>query len=317
MNMNGIVKYSWLLLLAAGMMACSDVIEDPLDDQRVHLLAPGDHVRTGIYAQTFWWDEMGAAIDYQLQVVSPSFDSIAVLVLDTVVKKNKFTYLLKPGVYEWRLRARNGSSMTPFTTYHLTITPSSITNQSVILSGPATGIETNVQQAQLQWQELFGATRYRVQIDTMGFNDEKDLVYNHTTTSLSLAYYFLTENHYQWRVRAENDTALSQWSGINTIRYDVSPPDAPVLIAPIRNSNLPKPVALSWAAVPEAISYKLYVYKSDSVSPYNPSFPLMLSSTGYSFNLGSSSEHVYWQVSATDKAGNESIKSELRNFRIN
>ena len=117
-----------------------------------------------------------------------------------------------------------------------------------------------------------------------------------------------------FRSRAENDTAQALWSAINSVTYDHTPPAAVNLISPTAGQVIPLPVSLQWSAVVSAVKYKLYVYKSDSVSLYNASFPVQLTTTGYSFNLGNSGDKVYWKVSAVDAAGNEGQASETRNF---
>jgi hypothetical protein len=61
-------------------------------------------------------------------------------------------------------------------------------------------------------------------------------------------------------------------------------------------------------------NYKLYVYKSDSTTLYNNTYPMLLNTGGYSFNAGTTGDRIYWKVTAVDAAGNESRPGELRSF---
>jgi hypothetical protein len=163
---------------------------------------------------------------------------------------------------------------------------------------------------------LYGATRFRLQIDTANFTDTAKLVYNQATPGLSLKFSLTKDASYQWRVRAENDTASSLWSAVNSFTYDHTPPAKPSLTSPAKGATVSLPVNLQWGAVNGAARYKLYVMKSDSVTTYNNTFPMPLSANSYSFNLGAFNERIYWRITAIDAAGNESQGSELRNFTV-
>lgn len=296
--------------------SCSDVIEKDLGNSAVTILAPANNAINPNYVQTFWWEYVEGASSYQLQIVKPRFDSVLVLVLDTIIQSNKFTISMLPGNYQWRIKALNGSSETQYITRDLIIVVSSLIGQSIVVNSPVNLIESNVLLHSFIWQPLYGATRYKFQIDSLQFNDENDLVYNNTLSTTFINYTFLKDGVYQWRVRAENDTANSLWSDIKTITIDRVKPSKVELLSPINNSTSATPLSLSWNDISDAGFYKLYVYKSDSTSLYNSSFPLSINNTKSIFTLGNSGQKLYWQVSAVDKAGNEGEKSTLRSFSI-
>lgn len=306
-----------LLCLGTSILSsCSEVFEEPIDDERVALLSPGDHFQTSSYLQTFLWEEVADALYYRLQIASPGFDSAAFFAADTVVEGRRFTVTLPPGEYQWRVRALNGSSMTGYSVRNLLIHPSSISNQTVQLLAPGDKIITRNDQFLFEWNALFGATIYRLQIDTNNFSDEENVVLNNTTPNTRFNFTLRREKSYQWRVRAENDTAQSKWSSVRIFTLDQTPPGPPSLTAPLNNQRIGKPVGLQWNSISDAVSYRLYVYKSDSTTLFNSSFPLTLKSTSHSFNLGEINERVYWRVRAIDAAGNESSFSSFRNFVI-
>lgn len=294
---------------------CSEVLEKSIAKQEVNLLAPGNNYQSSKYEVHFWFEPIDDALFYRLQVVSPAFDSIGGMVLDTLINSSRFITTIDPGNYQWRVRAENGSSKTAFSEPRsFIIELSSIRQQKVTLISPAHNYLTNQNTINFKWGALFGATQYRLQVDTNGFADENKLVYNRIGASTDALLNFNRDHVYQWRVRAENDTVQSVWSQINQLTYDHTPPSKVVLTAPLKEQMLSLPVSLQWNSVASARRYKLYVYKSDSTSLYNQQYPMILSASNYSFNQGNFNERIYWKVSAIDDAGNEGEASELRNF---
>jgi hypothetical protein len=306
-----------LLLLTAILSSCKEFIEPSISKRTVNLNAPADNYQSTSYNINFWWDGVDDALYYRLQVVSPKFDAIGNLVLDTLIRGTKFLQTLDPGTYQWRVRAENGSTQTAYTDpRNLVILASSLTNQTVLLSAPANNASTTQSNVIFKWGTLYKATRYHLQIDTNSFADESALVKDQSTPGALFTFKLPKDQVYQWRVQAENDSSQSKWSAISQLSYDSTPPGAVTLIQPQDNTTLSKPLTLSWNKTNSAATYKLYVYKSDQQTLYNSSFPLSLTATSYSFNLGNSGDRVYWQVSAVDAAGNEGKISELRSFTL-
>ena len=82
---------SLLILLATlTFQSCEETLEISLTDKKVTPLAPADNITTSNSSQTFYWETIDGAAEYQLQVVSPKFDSIAQLITDTIINKNQF-----------------------------------------------------------------------------------------------------------------------------------------------------------------------------------------------------------------------------------
>ena len=312
-------KIYWFIVFASmlAIAACGDLIEKSISGSQVILEAPGNNNQNTSYTLNFWWDKVDNALDYHLQIVTPKFDSVASLVLDTVIKKNTYTFTLPPGKYQWRVRAENGSSATPYSSpYTFTVLYSSIKQQTTQLVAPANNTVTNQNPYTFQWQSMYGATKYRLEIDTNNFVNEAAVIYNQLIPGLQATYTFPKDQAYQWRVRAENDTAQAKWSGVNSIIYNHTPPGTVTLVAPANRQTTALPVVLQWNAVAKASKYKLYVLKSDSTTLYNSNFPTPITGTTYSFNLGKTGDHFYWKVSAVDAAGNEGTASVLRNFFV-
>lgn len=118
-------KNKWLVLLGAAIIfgsSCEEVLEKSLVDKKVVLQGPVNNLTTTDTTQNFLWQEMDGAIAYQLQIVSPRFDSMVKLAADTPVVDVKLNLGLKKGVYQWRVRAKNNSTVSSYSdAWNLTI----------------------------------------------------------------------------------------------------------------------------------------------------------------------------------------------------
>ena len=307
-----------LLLAGIGLLSsCTDIIEPSISKSQVTLEAPANAYTSTSYAVNFWWDAVGNALSYHLQVVTPNFASPGKLVLDTIVKNYKFTYTLNPGNYQWRVMAENGSSQTAYSALSsFTIAATSVTKQAVQLTAPANDFLTNQSTVTFQWTSMYGATKYNFEIDTNNFVNQNSVVLNTVIPGLQYNFTFPKNHVYQWRVQAQNDTANAQWSAINTLTFNNTPPAQVSLVVPVSGTTLSQPVSLQWNTVPNAVHYKIYAFKSDSTTLYNSNFPLVLNTNTYSFNQGTSGNKIYWKVSAVDAEGNEGKASPLWNFTL-
>jgi len=303
--------------LIATLISCKDIIEPSISKKNIQAEAPVDQYQSTSYTVNFWWNEVEDALTYHLQVVTPTFVSPGSLVLDTIIKKNTFAFNLSPGNYQWRVMAENGSSQTAYSDARsFSVAATSIKQQSVQPISPANNLLTNQNTTTFKWSSLYGATKYLLEIDTNNFADENTLVYNQAIPGQQIGFTLPKDQTYQWRVKAENDTAQAQWSAIYTVTYDHTPPAKVSLASPADAATVTLPVSLKWNAVPTSVKYKLYVYQSDGTTIYSSSFPMSLNSTGYSFNSGNSGDKVYWLVTAVDAAGNESLVSDKRSFSL-
>jgi hypothetical protein len=311
----GLLPFFLFAIFCVQLISCKDIIEPDISKRVVILDAPGDQYQSASYSINFLWEPVDDALTYHLQIVTQTFNNVGALALDTLVKSNKFTINLSPGSYQWHVRAENGSSKTQYSTpRNLIILQSSIKQQAVQLSSPANNFLTNQSAILFQWGSLYGATKYQLQLDTNNFADTTKLVINQVTSGQQLNFTFSRDQVYQWRVRAENDTAMAMWSAVNLITYDHTPPAQVSVIAPANNLSVSLPVSLQWSPVSSAVKYRLYAFKSDSVTTYSTSFPAVLTTNGYSFSTGTSGDRVYWKITAIDAAGNEGQASILRSF---
>jgi len=114
----------------------------------------------------------------------------------------------------------------------------------------------------LDWADVSGALRYRVQLaDAPTFSSP--LVDQMVTTRSKLVAQDLEQNvPYFWRVMAMSDSKESDWSQVQTFTPSriALAPDKPDLSLPINGTvDLERSIRLEWDAVEDAISYHLVV----------------------------------------------------------
>lgn len=319
--MNRITIYRFCILLAMSIItmlySCKDFIEPSITDQQVHINAPANDFQSTNYTVNFWWDTVEDALSYRLQIVKLDFQNTGALIADTLIKGNKFSFNLSPGSYQWRVRGENGSSQTGYSaTQSFNVAFSSIKQQKVQLGAPSNNLLTNQGSLKFNWGSLYGATKYHLQVDTNNFVDENKVVLDQTIPSLQASWIIPKDQNYQWRIRAENDTAQAQWSSINNFTYDHTPPEVVSLNLPANNQSVSLPYTLQWAPSASTVKYKLYLYKDDGTTLYSNNFPMLLNTTSYALTQGNFGERLYWKVTALDAAGNESQSSIARSFAL-
>jgi hypothetical protein len=103
-------------------VACDDIIEVvDISDKTVAILAPtnGSVVHTTLV--NFSWQALEDAETYRVQVVTPTFNEAAQILLDTIVTKTYVSGELNINDFEWRVKAVNSGYETPYTTQHFSV----------------------------------------------------------------------------------------------------------------------------------------------------------------------------------------------------
>ncbi|MBL7884740.1 MAG: hypothetical protein JNL69_11770, partial [Bacteroidia bacterium] len=135
--------FSFFIVILA-LTSCENFIETDLANKSIHVLSPIDNYVSPNFSITFWWNKVEGAEGYELQIVRPNFAIIQQLVLDTTIISNQFSYSLHPGVYQWRIKAKNSTSSTNYQVYNLSIDSSlNLANQSVITILPTDNSYSN------------------------------------------------------------------------------------------------------------------------------------------------------------------------------
>ena len=275
---------------------------------------PVDSLVTPVATQSFWWEPVDGASHYLIQVVSPRFDSVFTAVVDEKVDTNKFETTLEPGAYQWRVKAKNSASESPWITHSLFIDSTvDLSAQSVVLIAPSQNDTSNTLTKTFTWQDLYNADTYFLEVwqpDLSG-----TLVDSRTTTSSQEQVTLNQEGSYLWRVKGENSfgsTGFSEREGY----VDTTLPGAPVLLTPLDNAIVQNGwVAFSWQRPVDngsSIRDSLVVASDSTFIQVQNSYLL----TGTTKSDSLSTGVYYWKVFSTDKAGNLSGASQVRKITM-
>jgi hypothetical protein len=267
------------------------------------LLTPAD-LSTGIQVTpTLSWNASSGATAYQLQVSKVVGFGTTVFSDSTITSTSQSVGLLgNDTTYYWRVRAKNGSGWSGYSTAWSFTTIVAVPGVPVLLS-PAdlsTGIQLN---PALSWNASSGATAYQLQVSkVVGFGTT---VFNDSTITLTSQSVGPLGNDttYYWRVRARN---AGGWSGYSTVwRFTtiVALPGVPVLLAPADlSTGIQVTPSLSWNAASGATLYQLQLSKNAGFSTTVFSDSTIASTSRSVGPLGNDSTY-YWRVRAKNGSG--------------
>jgi hypothetical protein len=307
------------LCLAMMFAGCRDIIEKDLSPYSVSVISPKNNHSAMQSHITFWWNEVAYANEYRLEIVTPSFESVQRFVLDTTVTVTRFGYTLAPGKYQWRIRGRNGSSATQYSTYLLTILTDStrnLSNSSVLLSQPSDNAVSSVRKQTFSWysDNLPQAVDFRFDILGSGGN----YVYsNANVKSDSISFTFTSDGTYTWQVRAQNEISVSPYSS-RKITIDTSSPEKPV---PQRETDTLTassfPHSFRWrrpSLSGSALTDSIYISKDSLFKSFTVRAKALVSSqeiNSYQVTSSPGPGRYFWRVRSIDAAGNKSPYSDM------
>lgn len=296
--------------------ACTEWEEPQVDEEQVYVLTPRDSLKTEVATQLFYWYGVEGATQYELQVVTPGFDRIDRLVLDTNIAGTKFWFTLSPGEYEWSIRAYNNSSSTAYTVHRLYIDSTlNLSNQQVILKRPSDNDTSNNDLQLFEWQSIYNADSYRFELWKNSFAG--DPVLFRDTPKDTLLYRLSGEGRFVWRVRAENITSNTVYSN-RDFYVDTTAPNTPVLQQPDNGEVLTSsdPLDFQWtrgAQSGSSIRDTFFLATDPNMTDLREKFEVK----GMVLSMDTLSSGIYyWRVRSYDKAGNTSNYSSIRQFTI-
>lgn len=309
-----IVLYVLPGLLILLFAQCKDIIEEDLADQAVFMISPPDGDTTTVSTITFWWDYIDGADKYNLQVVSPSFNYVERLILDTNITGNKFQHSLTPGDYEWSVMGFNSASNSRFYIYSFVIDSiGDLAEQEVLLVSPINNDTTNVTSFTFEWDPLYNADEYRFEIWTPNFEGTR--ITQEYLQNSSVTYTFNQTGPFEWGVSAENEISKTLFS-TRKLFIDTTAPQQPSLVQPANGAVLSDSlIEFSWNTVIDSgasITNHFYLY-NDTV-PGTPYIEISTKEQSYTDSL--SAGFYSWKVIATDAAGNEGRESETWQFKV-
>lgn len=307
-----------LFILALFVAACrKDFVVVDISNKTLSINAPANNTATTLNLVTFWWDELDGAEKYNLQVVRPDFSKAVQLLLDTNIVGNKFNYSLKPGSYQWRIKATNAGHSTVFQTFNLRIdTTSDLSQQVVNLVSPVNGAVTGNTVVTFNWSAVSAAKKYRFQINEGLVLDT--LLELKTSLSYKLQAAKNATTAFSWRVKALNDAGESQYNSSYTITIDLKGPTPPILTFPTDGNVMGSADSLKWNRAKDTKYDSVYVASDSLFLNYqqfavSENFILVAEFLLAPSPLGT---YYYWRVRSFDAYGNASLNSLRKKFRI-
>jgi len=314
--MKKIIYFSFLALIGFTWACRKDFIVENIDNKTVTVNAPVDNASTSINLVSFWWEPLDGAEKYSLQIVKPSFANAVQLLVDTNIVTTKFNFTLKPGTYQWRIKATNAAHNTAFQVFNLKIdTTSDLTEQFVELISPIDNAITGNKVVTFTWGSISVAQKYRLKIN-------EGLILDTTLTgNTTLTYTLPAINNgvttYSWNVKAINDKSQSQFNTkANTVTVDKKGPSVPVLTSPVNGTIIAQTDSLRWTHATDTKYDSVYV-ADDSLFIYNAD------QREWDVNKISVSElnraagvYYWWKIRSFDVYGNASSYSAIRKFKI-
>jgi uncharacterized protein YegP (UPF0339 family) len=202
----------WLLL-----SSCEKLLDPDLSSSKLSIIIPSDSLKSTSLAQTFWWDKVDGASQYDLRIVSPGFDQPDSLLFDTILTGNKVVLNLKANTnYQWRLVAKNGYSNTSAITRSMFIGFSNdLSKQAITGMTPSTGDSVSIDSqgnVVLKWSSIGIALRYVLKVDTISGTKNivaHDTIYQKDFIGSSVITREVTAlkkgGYYKWSLQAFND----------------------------------------------------------------------------------------------------------------
>lgn len=264
---------------------------------------------TGVSTQpNMDWNDVSGAATYHLQI---SFNNtFTALALDqSGITASQFAVgagiLSGTTQYFWRVSAINVGGEGPWSAVWNFTTTIGAPAAPILLSPPnnSTGNSLN---PILDWNNVPGATSYRVQLSLSP--TFTTTIVNQVTGSAS-QYQIITpltyNTTYYWRANATNAGGTSTWSEVWQFTTLISPPLAPTLLLPVNNATgVSLTPFMDWTDVAGATTYRLQVATNNTFTNivYNN-----IAITTSEFTLPSGyligSTQYFWRVAAINSGG--------------
>lgn len=315
------------LALVVSISSCKDFFEEDISSESMVIITPSNNAISTNLNITFDWDDLQGAYDYRFLIGSPNLSSPSSFYLDSTCDVSVLELTLNPGNYEWKLKAQNSSSATPYSQMmNLTIDSSySLTGQSILSFVPLDNYFTNSSSFAFNWQDLYSAEQYNLLLKK-GANWNTGLIILDTTlTSTNLVNpMVLAEDNYTWGVKALNNLpSETDFSTPKSIKIDLTVPNSVNLNLPsdmTQGLNADSSYLFDWSRAANSGTVQSSLF--DSIYIYNDTIQEALFRYGSlqedtSLTLPSSSGIYYWNVITFDEAGNQSSLQIFKKFTVN
>lgn len=300
----------------SSFMTLSILGETSISNEYVQLLSPSNGALFTASNIVLWWDAVDYAKQYKLQVVSPSFNSSQRLITSTVLEETSYELELSSGKYEWRVKAINNISETPYATGNFSVQNVDISNKFVELYAPENNLLTNSTKIAFSWRKVNEYCSYNLIIKKDSW-DNGSIVgqFNISDTTKTIN---LNDGIYYWGIKAISSDKSETTVSVRSITIDTDSPLIPLITSPINQTETyDKNVQFSWEPASSndpILKYTIEIYytinsKNSLIYTYNTSQRQMT----YHFSLPGD---YFWRIKAMDNAGNSSEYSSNFYFTV-
>lgn len=307
-------------MLAIIAFSCDDILEEDITDDMVQIISPMNNSEIESNVVNFRWNNIDGADKYRIQVYGDNQS----MVVDTLVNPSSFTYPMRGGTFQWRIRAENSAyeSEYSFPVNFTVIETDDLDNQQVILNSPQIGHYFNNTNITCSWQTIRAAENYDLELT----NSVNGTVYTKTditTNSFTLPATELAQDaKYTWKVKARNSSSNTLYAS-RDFSIDRTNPNQPQNVSPVNNftQSPNQMIDFTWNITADSgtiqspiASYTVefsrvanFTTVSQASTSINPNFQQIFTESG----------DYFWRVKAKDEATNVSTYSSIFKFTIN
>lgn len=179
-----------------------EVTDPDISDRSPNLISPAAGLEVDAGTFVFLWDTIRDATDYNLRIVSPSFENIRTVIADTVTSLSRASVQLDSGVYEWGVQALNASSLSMRSVRSITVDVA-FENRALEIISPSEGATLDSGSVVFIWEPLRDAETYEFQLVTPTF-DAISTIVSEQEVNADRVSINLNPGSYQWSLRAVN-----------------------------------------------------------------------------------------------------------------
>lgn len=295
-------KLLFTIISSLCFLGCAKWVSVDISKESVTIYSPANNHNDSLQLKSFNWEDLQGSNFYQLQIVSPRFDSIIVNVLDSEINANTFTKTLNPGKYQWRVRGLNDDFESMWITHNLEITSTSFLNgQKITGVLPSSGTSTNFMEVDFAWDKLFSTESYLIQI----YDSTQTLVNYSNSPDESYTYLFNKEGVYTVSIQAINDISASLKTNFY-IEVDTTSPGYVSLDYPNWDTIKVFPTIFKWIRPTNkgSIINERIIVGTDSLLNNIVLDTIITNSSAIQLDTIKGLNTMFWKVNRVDAAGN-------------
>ncbi len=309
--LNKFLLITSIVVIALFVFACDDFLEKDISDSAISYLNPTSGWETENSEVKFSWETIEGATDYKLMLVSPSFDKVHELIVDSTLTDNILILDLSPGLYEWKVCGQNTVSSSEYTFGDFEILPLyDISTQQIVINNPENDQIINESSIEFDWSKIEGASYYDILIKRGSWTAETF----HEEKAYSNSYSLVLEDGVYVCGIAAVDTINKKRTdyALCNITVNKNVPIAPIPANPANNDTIRNNVIqFCWSHPEKEQNFRIELFTD--VDLFNLVESKESNDTTVFIELENSGQY-FWRLKATDSYGHSSGFSSVSTF---